>query len=1083
MALSTSEALVRHAFAAGPRYRRLAEWAAGRKPQIEAVVDRVYLAYDEARKTPKDKLNEVTWQLQEELDHFNDPNGVQTTDHAKDLAERARSLIERLDTVGPNVADPKAHRAFDKTRSDLLEGLNEVEAWEDMHKNHIFSTLKSALVNLAVLNKTEVGGLEPLRKGSKQKARAYSDIVGEIRKDTKLVAAAIPRDNSDNLETKWAEYVAETVERINAKLPFKQPDEDEIDIDDAHVAFNLAQVWLSTHMRERFGDLNHERLMLRKGGWDAEPATVAAILARYEGVSPKLEREWTWLKHQYDEAVGRGKPVAPKAPAVKAPPPAPPRTHFTPVELRDVLLEVEEGHPMSEDWQHEVFDLARDAGYVIGQSDGRSKLTSKGKNFLQAAYEEARRVAGTDARVTPSEFSDKGVLDRVGVPDLRDAFLREVEHRATSYRALFKGMSLADFADWYRLRFQKRQPWPTFRPGDDPTILQLAWAQEAKDRGASINLGEGSATYVRAAEELAERARSAIVHPKTAKEKAIISLLARVANIRAWRDALQGPARHLAAGIQLPSEADVAKWTHRTTTDVEEMLAAIEEEYAEALAAVAKRTARSTPDAAPHGPDAPFRAVALSQVAAGTPPTPQALPRSVFLRAIQAHFQAYSEGAREWVRASRATGRSDAALLKDIQPWLDGSGSKDVDGLSLLYTMRAKPPYIEFTHTVALRDLKRGTGWSVPVSARAEGAEAIAAIREALGIGQPAKPPANLAEIRAQGKALGQKHAATVKAKDSQQQAAVETEATRWFESLSEDARKPAQNAFFAGQKATPADGGTLSPELFSAINKVLAAYGASLTPEGFIQKGAKVLSVRVLFSKNKLQMEGNGKLLATGPMTVDFVEGFVEKFWKWEKAPPSAPALGTGPALTFVDPTFGRVAIYHTPMRGIGVQTLVIWQKGDETRAAAYLDSKEGEWYGSAKPVLGFPITAGFVPELLIARIQLKLPTTHLPRVDVEPNDKDYLPNGYPWGSVSEAQAVADTPTFTDGQVKQRAKGFANAAAAQEIEGRHNEMYRTDEQSDAFRDALPKRQQKIYEAAHGEARSQYFYQHQSKRR
>ena len=67
-------------------------------------------------------------------------------------------------------------------------------------------------------------------------------------------------------------------------------------------------------------------------------------------------------------------------------------------------------------------------------------------------------------------------------------------------------------------------------------------------------------------------------------------------------------------------------------------------------------------------------------------------------------------------------------------------------------------------------------------------------------------------------------------------------------------------------------------------VAAALRPYGASLTADGHIQKGDKVLSVRPVIKGNRLRMEGKGQLLASGPITEAFVQSFVEKFWFWEK-------------------------------------------------------------------------------------------------------------------------------------------------------------------------------------------------------
>lgn len=73
----------------------------------------------------------------------------------------------------------------------------------------------------------------------------------------------------------------------------------------------------------------------------------------------------------------------------------------------------------------------------------------------------------------------------------------------------------------------------------------------------------------------------------------------------------------------------------------------------------------------------------------------------------------------------------------------------------------------------------------------------------------------------------------------------------------------------------------TAAPE---AVDVALALYGASLNENGYIQKGAQVLGVRVVAKARRFQYVSNGgSVLATSPATVAGVCDFVESFWFWK--------------------------------------------------------------------------------------------------------------------------------------------------------------------------------------------------------
>lgn len=71
-----------------------------------------------------------------------------------------------------------------------------------------------------------------------------------------------------------------------------------------------------------------------------------------------------------------------------------------------------------------------------------------------------------------------------------------------------------------------------------------------------------------------------------------------------------------------------------------------------------------------------------------------------------------------------------------------------------------------------------------------------------------------------------------------------------------------------------------------SVVNQALELYGATLSPEGLIQRGGKTLPVTVSVRKNRIRfISTSGKLLASGPLEGTTVEKFVEGFWFWTKA------------------------------------------------------------------------------------------------------------------------------------------------------------------------------------------------------
>ena len=67
-------------------------------------------------------------------------------------------------------------------------------------------------------------------------------------------------------------------------------------------------------------------------------------------------------------------------------------------------------------------------------------------------------------------------------------------------------------------------------------------------------------------------------------------------------------------------------------------------------------------------------------------------------------------------------------------------------------------------------------------------------------------------------------------------------------------------------------------------IKAALAEYGATLTPEGFIERNG-VTGIKIVQKRGRFRYaDAKGNTFATGPATKDSVRDFVEKFWFWKK-------------------------------------------------------------------------------------------------------------------------------------------------------------------------------------------------------
>lgn len=67
-------------------------------------------------------------------------------------------------------------------------------------------------------------------------------------------------------------------------------------------------------------------------------------------------------------------------------------------------------------------------------------------------------------------------------------------------------------------------------------------------------------------------------------------------------------------------------------------------------------------------------------------------------------------------------------------------------------------------------------------------------------------------------------------------------------------------------------------------LKTTLAEYGACITPEGFIVgRGGNATSVRAVAKRGRIRFESRtGHLIASGPLTPEFVREFVWRYWYW---------------------------------------------------------------------------------------------------------------------------------------------------------------------------------------------------------
>lgn len=76
-----------------------------------------------------------------------------------------------------------------------------------------------------------------------------------------------------------------------------------------------------------------------------------------------------------------------------------------------------------------------------------------------------------------------------------------------------------------------------------------------------------------------------------------------------------------------------------------------------------------------------------------------------------------------------------------------------------------------------------------------------------------------------------------------------------------------------------------MNTEQASLINRALEPFNASIDASGVIHKGPNPLPVRCTIKGRRLRFESasTADLRASGPVTADFVRGFVGRFWGWQ--------------------------------------------------------------------------------------------------------------------------------------------------------------------------------------------------------
>ena len=68
-------------------------------------------------------------------------------------------------------------------------------------------------------------------------------------------------------------------------------------------------------------------------------------------------------------------------------------------------------------------------------------------------------------------------------------------------------------------------------------------------------------------------------------------------------------------------------------------------------------------------------------------------------------------------------------------------------------------------------------------------------------------------------------------------------------------------------------------------IKAALALYGANLSDTGFITRNTLTTGVKPVLRGKRIRFESvTGRLLASGPISIDAVCHFVEAFWFWKK-------------------------------------------------------------------------------------------------------------------------------------------------------------------------------------------------------
>lgn len=174
----------------------------------------------------------------------------------------------------------------------------------------------------------------------------------------------------------------------------------------------------------------------------------------------------------------------------------------------------------------------------------------------------------------------------------------------------------------------------------------------------------------------------------------------------------------------------------------------------------------------------------------------------------------------------------------------------------------------------------------------------------------------NISEVAKRIMALADKNSASFqrinakKAETTQRIEGLKTEITQ-LETDLENAKQRLEAAKSKKAVETSAADSKASKLTGSAIIKAaLNKYGASLTEQGFIVNSSGTeTDVKAVIKGKRLRFESrSGKLIASGPITEDFVSSFVERYWFWKVVTPSltdalkAASVTPSPAISLTD-------------------------------------------------------------------------------------------------------------------------------------------------------------------------------------